>query len=699
MQRTRRTCCPITVAIISCPITVAIAILLAQSGVLAADELKSIPRGPGPVDQPFGLVAFASLDRLLAQAASLADSIGEPGAGADVLDRLTDDKIISTLLTDGGLDSSRPIGALFYPHWFQGKNGQNGVDEETDEGWPDLFDFADSEPGPMMVVEFLAELATHDSTLVLHFPVKDRQRLLDSVCRVLVDEDEPVEDADHPGWYRLPDQDLRLGFSGNYLLLAIDTSSEHRYYLNYPEFDKIAKTSLGKNGFVYSLFRRGLPAIVRDSLIPALRMAYAARFQKFDDETETDFRLRTMLGAQQIELLDMLASQVEEFRIAGHVDDSTKTTVVETELVGPKDGKLARYFHSSPTRENPFGRLVADDARFSMLASYSLPPKVWKPIVDLLFAQAQRNKGSDAAEVLRVIARTIESGHFDFYTLNPTWETGMIAIRISGNDRFPERFQAFLESLPGDPFSVAADSIEGIPIHRSLTTGDIPCFAALEIAVQLAIGQLPMFPEMMKTNREVEIQYLRVREKRDSEGSVILAPETVTEIGQAADASLWLAATPQAIWLTYGPPAEETCPDWFKSQIAASLVKPTSAGGGRTKSPFQFVMRGLGAADVDQNTHSMIQLTNGIDQLGPDDQEMEVLGKADEDEDKARGRILRDLPNRIRGEVRPTETGIRWTLTFEEAYFHWFASFAKPPQKNQAVGPTPAPILDPVPAP
>jgi hypothetical protein len=44
---------------------------------------------------------------------------------------------------------------------------------------------------------------------------------------------------------------------------------------------------------------------------------------------------------------------------------------------------------------------------------------------------------------------------------------------------------------------------------------------------------------------------------------------------------------------------------------------------------------------------------------------------------KAREALLRDLPNTIHCEFRPTETGAKLTVTLEDAYFQWFATMVR----------------------
>ena len=139
----------------------------------------------------------------------------------------------------------------------------------------------------------------------------------------------------------------------------------------------------------------------------------------------------------------------------------------------------------------------------------------------------------------------------------------------------------------------------------------------------------------------------------------------------AAKNALWMAATPSTIWFGFGPKAD-TCPEWFKSQIAASLAKPAAiaAAKNRSKSPLQLTLRGLGASTATD--------ADDPDSKGPDVQPAAGTEPSKESEkERTRADLLRDLPNAVRCGLRPTDTGLKLSLSFEEAYFIWFAALVK----------------------
>ncbi len=642
-----------------------------------AQQVKAAPPSTGPVDHPLGLVAFASIDRLTGRADTVAEALGEPGTGIQLLEALLGgDEGVAKILRSPGFDTTRPFGAMFYPNWLKGDvepEANSGISSEL-LGDPLSFMF-----------ESAASMFVEDATFVLCLPVKNRQPVLDIIHEVLADGNTMSEVEGQPGWYQFEGhKELRVGFVGNYLLLVNDDGDSKQFFRNYPEFDKLAKGSLGKNGFVYALYRRGLPALVRDVMAPAFKMAFAAQFQRQDEESEADFRMRTMFGTMQMDLLDLALSHIEEFRIAGHVDSVTRAVIVEPELVGPKDGKLAKYCNNWKLKGSPFASLSSDDASLAATFALPLPTKQWAPVVEALNQRADLIEKPEVANFIRTLAKTVESGQFDLHTFNPNWRAGLIAVRVNGNAKLPEQFPSVLQSLgAGEPMELNVDSVEGIAIHRLRTSlSEHPLFSLLPLA-GMAFQPSPLV-EQVRVQEDagdvIEIMETQI---------LVNDPPLVVDAQPALNNSIWLAATPQVIWFGYGPGAGDICPDWFKSQIAASLTKPTAAS--RNRGPIQLTLRRLGAT-----SDSEIELAGAVEAADPGQQESAERAKA-------RGDILRDLPNAVHLDVTPTATGAKLSIRFEEAYFQWFATYVKDSIEESkaaaAAAPPVAPAVEPQPQP
>lgn len=635
-----------------CILAIGLVFLSQVCRISAATDQSTAPRVQG-VDYPLSLIAFASIDRLQTRAATLAQAVGLPGQGDSFLKAVADDDDVGSLAFMPGLDLTRPIGAMSYPKWLDQSTDGDGTELDFDELASNPFNF---------VLTGLAEGFMEDATIVLCLPVKNRDELLASVQNLLDKDRAPEAIPDKPGWYQFSKgDDVQLGFVGHYLLVVVDDGDQKRFDRNYPEFDQLAKSSLGKNGFVFAAYRRGLPPLVRDVMAPAFKLLYAARFQRQDGEPEMDFRLRTMFGSTQMELLDLVLSHIDEFRISGHVDSRSGTIQIETELVGPKNGKLAKYCNSAKLKGNPFAALPTDSAVVSGWASFPLPEKAWKPVSESLFQQAASFKMSAIADVLRTLATTLESGQFDLFTVHPDWNAGLVAVRVTTNSRLPESFQQMLKDLQYEgALELAADSIEEIPIHRTRTTlGSSPLSSLFSLLVQTCLGQFTHVPGIGQPGKDREIEYSVVVTVEEN-GVKRTVVQTKSGTQPAGSHFLWIAATPTALWLGVSEADSDQCPDWFKTQLAASLTR-SSRNSPRSKLPFGVTVRGLGA-----NPPAGIELASGI----------EVASKTPEAE-RARGDVLRDLPNAIHAEVVSSETGVKLKLRFEEAYFHWFAAVAR----------------------
>ena len=296
---------------------------LTQSGVLSGrGGQANAAEPPQAEDHPLAVVALASFDRLRARAVSLGETIGSPEFSDKwIASGFMGDESFGKLFDSPGFDPTRPIGIMSYPKWFNDEAGEAGNSDgkennaaETTElpALEDLF----NNPLDMMMSGFM-----ENATVVFCLPAKDREQLLATVAEVVDQKFQPI--AGRPGWFEgEDDDDMKIGFVGRYLLLIVDDGKVKQWDRNYPDFEKLAKASLGQNGFAYSQYRRGLPKLVREDMVEAFKMAHAATLQRYDNEPEAAFKFRTMCGPLMTESIDLLLSQIEEFRITGHVDSN-----------------------------------------------------------------------------------------------------------------------------------------------------------------------------------------------------------------------------------------------------------------------------------------------------------------------------------------------------------------------------------------
>ena len=674
-------------------------------------------------DHPFAVVAFASVDRLRARATSLGEAIGSPEfAEKWIASGFMGDESFGKLFDSPGFDPTRPIGIMSYPKWFNDEAGEAGNSDGSEKAAAEPTEIPALEDLFTNSLDMMMSGFMEDATVVFCFPAKDREQLLASISEVVDQKFLPI--AGRPGWFEGDeDDDMKVAFVGHYVLLIADDGKVKQWDRNYPDFEKLAKASLGQNGFAYSLYRRGLPKVVREDMAEAFKLAHAATLQRYDNELEPAFKFRTMFGPLVTESLDLLLSQIEEFRITGHVDSNTHQILVDTELIGPKDGKLAKLANSMTTKSSLFGSISTDDALFTANVSLPLSTKLWKPVAESMRAVSEATQETTwLPELARTLAKTIEAGQLELHSSYTRGGEGLLAMRVAGNPAFPEQVQAALEAwakLPADAdhagaVKIAVDNVEGWQIHQ------------LPSSVLGYVGLLGIAPtdllsaRLFKNTGRVEI---------DGDGNKREVTEVTSFTESQEPISCWLAATPNGIWLALGSPNNRDCPAWFKSAIEASLAKPTATSKtNRNNAPVRVVLRGLGAspsspsatdsanekprdAKVTQAAAKGVELdgtrqfefVDGDGNAGVKRQKMtaEELAAAKaqheraEQQERERGDLLRDGSNAIRVELRPTATGLRVRTTFDDAYFHWFATMMKQSLDEQELQVLPANVAPP----
>ena len=689
----RRTCRTIT----------CLALLFAAGAFGGSDHPRVHAAEPvAATDYPFAVVAFASVDRLRARATSLGEAIGSPEFSDKwIASGFMGDESFGKLLDSPGFDPTRPIGVMSYPKWFKDEAGEAGNSDGKENNaaettvLPALEDLFNN-PLDMMMSGFM-----ENATVVFCLPAKDRDQLLAAISEVVDQKFQPI--AGRPGWFEgEDDDDMKIGFVGRYVLLIADDGNVKRWDRNYPDFEKLAKASLGQNGFAYSLYRRGLPKLVREDMAEAFKLAHAATLQRYDNEIEAAFKFRTMFGPLMTESLDLLLSQIDEFRITGHVDSNTHQILVDTELIGPKDGKLAKLANTMTTKSSLFGSISTDDALFTANVSLPLSTKLWKPVAESMRVVSETPQGSTwLPELARTLAKTIEAGQLELHVSYTRGGEGLLALRVAGNPAFPEQVQAALEALaklPADAdhagaVKIAVDTVEGWPIHQLPTS-------VLAYLGLIGIDPSNLIPTRVATNttRRVEV---------DGDGNNRVITEVQSLPLSAEPSSCWLAATPNGIWLALGSPGNRDCPTWFKSAIKASLAKPTATTtASRGNAPVRAVLRGLGASPAtkdspdDKADDAKVTLVAAKDALDAKSTDVQVFKSAKEQkpltaeqlaaqaaakeqqqrqqqQERERGDLLRDGSNAIRVELRPTANGFRVRTTLDDAYFHWFATMMK----------------------
>ncbi len=672
-------------------------------------------------DHPFAVVAFASIDRLKTRATSLGEVIGSTEFSDKwIANGFVGDESLGKLMNSPGIDSTRPIGVMTFPKWYSGevKDAEGSAEDDEKDGDADnSFAMPGFDDLFTSVFGFLTQGALEDSTFAICIPAKDREQLLGSLSAIVGEQFSPM--PGRAGWYATEKtEDMRVLFAGRYVLLIADDGEVKQWDRNYPDFEKLAKASLGQNGFVYSLHRRGLPKVLREDMVEAFKLAHAAGYQRHDNELEWMFKLRTMFGPLATEGLDLALSHIDEFRITGHVDSNTHEIQVNTELIGSKDGKLAKLANSMTTKSSLFGSISTDDAYFATNVSLPFSTKLWKPVAEGLHAlgemaaiQEANNPYTWLLELSRTLAKTIEAGQLELHVSYTRTGEALLALRVAGGEKFPEQIQAVLESLTTlqddaihtGTVKLAADSIEGWPVHRIRAS----TFDGLDLG---GIGWSNLTPNDARPVKTVQTTRI------DKDGKVVTGTTEMQIPAAEGDPQnyIWVVATPSGLWLALSTPDKPAFPDWCRAAVEASLAKskPTATVN-RSNAPVRVVLRGLGASPSTTDsatekprdakvTQAAAKEAEKAEVIGVEvdaNADFEVVGggrpakarKATAEEiaaakaqrergqqqEQERGDLLRDGSNAIQVELRPTANGLRLRTTFDNAYFHWFAAFMK----------------------
>ncbi len=664
-------------------------------------------------EHPFAVVAFASIDRLRARATSLGEAIGSTEFSDKwIASGFVGDESLGKLMNSPGIDSTRPIGMMSFPNWSQLKpKGEDGEEADNpDEPQGNSFEMPGFDDLFTSAFGFLAGGAVENSTFAICIPAKDREQVLAAISELHGEKFSPIEGR--AGWFAAEKTKvMRVLFAGRYVLLIADEGEVKQFDRNYPDFEKLAKASLGQNGFVYSLHRRGLPKLVREDMVEAFKLAHAAGYQRHDDELEAMFKLRTMFGPLATEGLDLVLSHIDEFRITGHVDSNTQEIQVNTELIGAKDGKLAKLANSMTTKGSLFGGISTDNAYFATNVSLPFSTKLWKPVVEGLHSlgemaaiQHADNPYTWLLELSRSLAKTIEAGQLEWHVSYTRTGEALLALRVAGGEKFPEQIQAALESFTKlqDAFhegtvKFAVDSIEGWPVHR----------VRASVLDGLELGDIGWNNLTPNDARPVVKATTKMTDK---DGKIVTGTTVMSVPAPEGDPQnyVWVVATPSGLWLALSTPDKPAFPEWCRAAVELSLAKPNSATAtaNRGNAPVRLLLRGLGASptaeEVARQEAALKQHAEKQNKVSP--VAAEVLPKPlpgknnkkpltpqelakqaaeqerqrlQEEQTRERGDVLRDGDNAVRVELRPTDHGLRIRTTFDNAYFHWFAMMMK----------------------
>ena len=599
--------------------------------VRAAD---SQPRVDAAVDHPILVVAAASIDRLHERTTTLLEAAGRD-ASSDAIRKLLS-TIDGKFLTDiKGADTTKPIGAFIF---FGSGVAQPKQEQQPDQSpkEPTSDDTATSDEESSDGFDFIQQAldSVDIERLVVAIPMTNLDELIASL------ELTPVAGELH-AYKDSSGNVVGVRRSGDYLLVASDPD----LVAHTPDPRSLLRSVLGKQDVAVSFQTKGLPVGLRMLGAEGIKSVYAAMLQQRDDEPAHEYKLRRALGDLQLELLDLAVSQIDEVKLGARLDPDKREFVVEFDLAGKPDGKLAKFAGEWTPKRSPFAGLWQEDGSMSLGLSLAFPERHAKPIAAALRDRVQQltsEQGGTAGpwspllSIANVGTKLIEAGQLDVLLTSVgagESSNAILGIKVPGGPQFPEQFHKHLELLQtlewsdSKAWSLATDAVNGLPVHR-LTWG------------------------MMNTLFGIEI----------------------SDFDQSQGFSI--VATPDAIWLALtGKDNPEIVPDLLKLAVEHVTSKParTTASTTRKVSPFRMTL------------HTREMKFGESTPTKPDNEAdpkvRQVKGEAAEkvrqvelqraEKQKREWEIIQSFfqekGDAIHAELRPTSTGLKLTVQLEEA--------------------------------
>ncbi len=410
--------------------TLAVTLVLASTTWLPAqDVVEETPPPPAPV----AVLNFASLDRLLADAAYVFEAAGRP----ELMEWLADG--LAVLQDLEGIDRTKPMGAMLF----------------LAEGLP---------PRPVPVA---------------YIPVEDGQKLLNtlSMNETLWKKSGTVEGR----YATVGGPELHLEFRGDYAYLVRQEESFLDRELPEPITYNAPLTERYDAAAAIRIYT--VPDAIRKVFVGFLRANSEVELQQRDGEAETAYRIRRAQGMSLIEFIDQLLTEGDQVTLGWDASAEARRGVLELSIDAKANSEFARFLTDVSGQKSSFHAMFDEDQPLCLSASWELPPRdreAYAEVASALRDQVELDllekdlPGDSVPGLFDAIDATIQSGHMDFCMQFAAPEEGRFVllggVRIVGARTFGESLARLLNALRDDP-DVAAielnvDSHEGIAFHR-----------------------------------------------------------------------------------------------------------------------------------------------------------------------------------------------------------------------------------------
>ncbi|MCA9075502.1 MAG: hypothetical protein KDA93_10745 [Planctomycetaceae bacterium] len=393
------------------------------------------PQNPR-VQEPFAVVGYASIDRLLEDLDVLSDTVGQPNYAKFVRGFLSGQNDLR------GFDRCRPLGAMLS---FQG--------DDADDVRPTFF-FPTTE-----INELIKTVRFGDSLELKHSD--DRSDLVLKTDR----------------------RDLPVQLEHDYALLRVHSSSDVSE-LHSPDPALILGDVVQSHDLFALLRREGIPQSVFDRAHRELEEDTEKDLTRKDDESDQEYEIRCEVSRGVHGLIESVLNEWRSLSAGVTFERDSRVLHLAVDVAMEPEGDIQKLLTELTRAESRFGPMVDQPAPLTVATTFSLPEPA-RDIIHRLIQSARAPLESeivDADEGIRnafsqlfdAAEGTVSAGVVDAYgQLVPTSEGHFVltgGISIVGADDVANGMQAVLpfvtesESIRDVELNVA--NLHGVAVHR-----------------------------------------------------------------------------------------------------------------------------------------------------------------------------------------------------------------------------------------
>ncbi len=455
--------------------------------------------------------------------------------------------------------------------------------------------------------------------------------------------------------------DLTARHAGNYLFFTAQTDATE-LDRRFPEPERLVSKLNSRFDIAYQLLLKNIPPATKQMFVAFFKTTVQADLQQRDDEPDAAYRIRRANGESILDLADKIINQGEEVTIGGAVSAQNSSGMIELELNGTKDSKLAKFFQDMEGRRSLFTPVLDDAATMTFNMSWQMDPKQRKIFTELFtFAPqladdaAKKNDQPAALDALqpffKSLLNTAEQGHFDFF------------VQLSGNEPLDYRFVGGARIVANREFPTQFQSLlEYVKTMRPPEVKDDAAPPAVQpVAAPAAANQkgrrprTPPRPDPQRANLFASqfIQTMKIADSQIGDYPVhtIQIPAAPDAMGKTlfSDApQLHLFAAPNAIWFAVGG---DSALDTLKKNVKQVADAASATGTPRpSPGPFLFVTNARqwvnAASATGETKEDDVGFSAAVDRFKDDNDELRVTSKA-------------------------TDSGVRTRVELQSGYVGW----------------------------